>query len=112
MLLFILKTLIAALLISFVSWFSGKNTSLAGFLTALPLTSMLALGFSNLEWGDDQQSFEYAKSVFLAVPISLVFFVPFLFSKKTDLSFWNCFLLGVVLLFLGYHLHNFLTSRV
>lgn len=36
------KTVVAAILISFVSWLSGKKTGLAGFLTALPLTTLLA----------------------------------------------------------------------
>ena len=61
----IAKIVIAAILISFVSWLSGKKTGLAGFLTALPLTTLLALAFSHIEWGDSKQSVEYAKSVFI-----------------------------------------------
>ena len=76
------KTIVAAVLISFVSWLSGKKTGLAGFLTALPLTTLLALAFSHMEWGDAKQSVEYAKSVFVAIPVSLLFFVPFLFAQK------------------------------
>lgn len=48
------KTIVAAVLISFVSWLSGKKTGLAGFLTALPLTTLLALAFSHMEWGDSK----------------------------------------------------------
>ena len=73
------KTVLAAILISFVSWLSGKKTGLAGFLTALPLTTLLALTFSQMEWGDSKQSIEYAKSAFVAIPVSL-FFVPFLLA--------------------------------
>ena len=106
MLLAVSKTLIAALLITFVSWLSGKKSHLAGFLTALPLTSMLALAFSYVEWGDSNQSVEYAKSVFIAVPISLLFFLPFLFAQKLNLNFWNCYFIGVVLLAIGYFIHS------
>lgn len=102
------KTIIAAVLISFVSWLSGKKTGLAGFLTALPLTTLLALAFSHLEWGDSKQSVEYAKSVFIAIPVSLTFFIPFLLATKFNLNFWTCYVCGVLLLGVGYFIHSYL----
>ncbi len=101
------KTIIAAIFISFVSWLSGKKTGLAGFLTALPLTTLLALDFSHSEWRDSKQSVEYAKSVFVAIPVTLLFFIPFLISQKFDLNFWTCYSSGVVLLCLGYLIHSY-----
>ena len=106
------KTIIAAILISFVSWLSGKKTGLAGFLTALPLTTLLALAFSQMEWGDSKQSVEYAKSVFIAIPVSLLFFVPFLLAEKLNLNFWTCYTSGVVLLGLGYIIHSFISDLI
>lgn len=106
------KIVIAAILISFVSWLSGKKTGLAGFLTALPLTTLLALAFSYLEWGDAKQSVEYAKSIFVAIPVSLLFFVPFLLAEKLSLSFWSCYVSGVVLLGLGYFIHDYIIKLV
>ena len=99
------KTLIAAIIISFVSWLSGKKTG-------LPLTTLLALAFSQLEWGNSTQSVEYAKSVFLAIPVSLLFFVPFLFAQKLNLSFWGCYFSGIVLLGFGYFIHAHLTKAI
>ncbi len=96
------KTIVAAVLISFVSWLSGRQTSLAGFLTALPLTTLLALAFSQMEWQNAEQSVDYAKSVFAAVPVTLLFFVPFLFAKKFEIGFWQCYLMGCVFLLIGY----------
>lgn len=104
------KTLVASILISFVSWLSGKKIGLAGFLTALPLTTLLALAFSHLEWGDSNQSVEYAKSVFVAIPVSLLFFVPFLLAQKLNLNFWSCYVSGLVLLGVGYFIHSYLTK--
>ncbi len=104
------KTIVAAVLISFVSWLSGKKTGLAGFLTALPLTTLLALAFSHMEWGDSKQSVEYAKSVFVAIPVSLLFFVPFLLAQKLELNFWTCYGSGVVLLGLGYFAHTYIVK--
>ena len=103
------KTIVAAILISFVSWLSGKRTGLAGFLTALPLTTLLALAFSHLEWGDSKQSVEYAKSVFVAIPVSLLFFIPFLLAQKFNLNFWTCYSSGIALLGLGYFIHSYAT---
>jgi len=104
------KTVVAAILISFVSWLSGKKTGLAGFLTALPLTTLLALAFSHMEWGDTKQSVEYAKSVFVAIPVSLLFFLPFLLAEKFNLNFWSCYTSGVVLLGFGYLVHSFIVK--
>lgn len=100
------KILLSSLIISFVSWLSKKNTSLAGFLTALPLATLLSLAFSQFEWKDSAQSVEYAKSIFIAIPASLLFFVPFLLAKKLELSFWSCYLSGIVLLGVGYFIHK------
>lgn len=111
MLLFGIKTLLAAVIISFVSWLAGKKPILAGFITALPLTTMLALVFTQVEWKNSAGSVEYAKSVFVAVPVSLLFFLPFLFAQRLSLSFWTCFTLGIVFLGIGYFIHHFLMQQ-
>tara|TARA_R100000656_G_scaffold95932_1_gene69690 strand:+ start:722 stop:1060 length:339 start_codon:yes stop_codon:yes gene_type:complete len=108
----IAKLVVAASLITFVSWLSGKKTGLAGFLTALPLTTLLALAFSQVEWGDSKQSVEYAKSVFVAIPVSLLFFIPYLLAEKLNLNFWNCYISGIGLLGAGYFIHNHLTKII
>lgn len=102
----ILKTIFAAVIISFVSWLSNKNTQLAGFLTALPLTTLLALLFGQVQWQDSVSSVKFAQSIFYAVPLSLLFFVPFLLANKLKLNFWTCYISGLVLLALGYIIHT------
>lgn len=104
------KTLLAAIIISFVSWLAGKKVGLAGFITALPLTTLLALAFSHMEYKDSAQSVAYAKSIFTAIPVSLLFFVPFLLAQKFNLSFWNCYVSGIILLGLGYFVHKSLVN--
>ena len=110
--LIVLKVIAAACLISFVSWLSNKNTALAGFLTALPLTTMIALAFSHMEWGDAEQSVQYAKSILVAVPLSLLFFVPFLLAKKLEWGFWGYYAAGSALLFIGYLIHSGITKQI
>tara|TARA_R100000656_G_scaffold40230_3_gene33621 strand:+ start:78 stop:335 length:258 start_codon:yes stop_codon:yes gene_type:complete len=85
---------------------------LAGFLTALPLTTLLALAFSQIEWGDSKQTVEYAKSVFVAIPVSILFFVPFLMADKFNLNFWTCYSMGIALLGLGYFIHAYASKFV
>jgi hypothetical protein len=105
MILQLLKISLAACLIAFASWLAGKAPKLAGFIIALPLTSMLALMAAHWEHQNAQLSQEFAVSIFKAVPLSLLFFVPFLFAEKIALPFWGLFLLGIALLAGGYGIH-------
>lgn len=104
----VIKTILSACIISFVSWLSGHKTALAGFMTALPITTLLALAFSHIEYKDPALSVAYAKSIFVAIPVSLLFFLPFLFAEKLNLNFWTCYTLGVIFLGIGYFIHQFL----
>jgi len=112
MLLFISKTVISAVIISFCSWLSGRHSVLAGFITALPLFSMLALASSYLEWNNLDQTVLYTKSILLAIPLSLLFFVPMVFAKKLDLGFWAAYSLGIALLGMGFFIHQFILKKI
>ena len=109
---FLGKVLLSGIIISFVSWLSGRATALAGFLTALPLTTLIALAFSQMEWKDSTQSVEYAKSIFVAIPVTLLFFVPFLLAERLQLSFWQCYVLGIVLLGIGYLVFQYIVKAI
>jgi hypothetical protein len=52
-----LKIVIAVSIILSASWLSGKRPELAGFLTALPLVSILALAFSYTDHGSLAQHY-------------------------------------------------------
>ena len=77
----ILKVVAAASIISFVSWLSGKKPELAGFITALPIMTMIALAFSHGEHQDLSTVTTYARSVAVAVPMTMTFFIPFFFCR-------------------------------
>ena len=106
MTLFIIKTLVAAIIIGFCSWYAGKRPDIAGFLIAMPIFSIIALLFSYTEYKNPQNSIAFAKSIFVGVPVSLLFFVPFLLAGKLNLSFWQSYIAGLVLLAGGYYLHK------
>ncbi|MGQ9424360.1 DUF3147 family protein [Gilvimarinus sp. F26214L] len=108
----ILKIAIAACVIAFASWLSGRKPELAGFITALPLVSILAIAFSYLQYQDPETTAQYARSIIFAVPISWLFFVPFFFIEKWSINFWISYGCGLILLVAGYFLHQFIMKTV
>lgn len=106
MLLTTLKLGIAVAVIMGASWLSGKKPELAGFITALPLVSILAIAFSYVQYQDTEATAQYARSILIAVPISWLFFLPFFFTEKWGLGFWGSYAIGLALLPLGYVLHQ------
>lgn len=101
----ILKIGLAAAVIAGCSWLSGKSPRLAGFLLALPLSTLLALPFAQVEFQDSEKSVAFARSVFLALPMSLLFFVPFLFAARLNFGFWGLYTAGLTLLIVGYGIY-------
>ncbi len=110
MLYFFLKALASGFIISFASWLSLKKPALAGFIIAMPLISMIAISFSYHEHKNFEQTILFAKSILLAIPVSLAFFVPFFLSKSWGLNFLSTYLLGLFLLIIGYFIHKFITD--
>jgi hypothetical protein len=98
----IISIMISASLIGLASWYSGINPRMAGFITALPLTSLLALIASQLQWRNSINTLEYAKSIFYSLPLTSLFFIPFLLAEKFSLGFWTCYISGFLLLGCGY----------
>ncbi len=103
---FALKTLISSLLIALASTIAGKKPALAGFIIALPISSLIAIAMTQAEWSDPEKSSGFARSIFWSVPLSLTFFLPFLFSKQLKLPFWGNYFLGVALLAVSYLIHR------
>ena len=102
--LFVLNTLVSALVIGVAAWLSRRYPSGAGFLVALPLATMLVLPLAYLQHRDPGSVFQMARSILVAVPITVLFFVPFLMRDR--FSFWGAYALGCALLPVGYFLHR------
>ena len=107
---FILKILLAAVVIAFASWLSGKYPKLAGFIIALPLATIIALVFSYIEHKNPENTITFAKSVLVAVPVSYFFFIPFFFAKSLNNNFWLIYVLGLLLLIIAFFVHKFIVS--
>lgn len=103
---FIIKVLISGGLIAFASLLAGKKPILAGFIIALPLTSLLGILFAYVEHQNMDKINQFALSIVVAVPLSMVFFVPFLANKWLKMNFAQSFTAGLILLAGAYFLHS------
>jgi uncharacterized membrane protein AbrB (regulator of aidB expression) len=102
--LIVLNTLVSALIIGVAAWLSRRYPTSAGFLVALPLATMLVLPLAYVQHRDTDSVFQMARSILVALPITLLFFIPFLMRDR--FSFWGAYALGCVLLPLGYFVHR------
>lgn len=100
------KVLFSGAVIAFCAWLSGKRPELAGFLIALPLMTLLVLPFSHAQYHDAATTVKFAQSIFLGVPLSLLFFVPFLLAARLPFGFWGLYASGLALLTIGYCAHR------
>ena len=109
---FLSKVLLAALVIAFASWLSGKKPELSGFIIALPIASIIAIAFSYLEHKNTENTVIFAKSILVGVPVSYLFFLPFFFAKNFNMNFWLIYGLGIILLLIGYFVQKYITSLI
>ena len=96
--LFIAKVLISAVIIGVATEVAKRHPFWGAVIIALPLTSILAMSWLYAETRDNLLLTQFAKDIFLIVPVSLVFFLPFLLEKKTSLGFVANMALGLALL--------------
>ena len=109
---FWIKTVLSGMLIAYASSLAGKKPVLAGFLIALPMMSMLSILFSWLQYRDMEKVNEFAGSIFTAVPLSLLFFLPFLLNRWLRMNFPLSYGLGIGLLAGAYFLHHVVLQKL
>jgi hypothetical protein len=102
--LIVLNTLASALVIGVAAWLSRRYPVTAGFVIALPLATLLVLPLAYLQHRDADSAFQMARSILVALPITILFFVPFLMRER--FSFWGAYALGCALLPVGYFVHR------
>jgi uncharacterized membrane protein (GlpM family) len=88
MILFIVKTIISALLIVLISEISKKYSFIGAALASVPLVSFLSFIWIYLETKNIEKISSMSKSIFWLVIPSLIFFIafPFLLDKKVGFS--------------------------
>ena len=102
----LLKAALAGIVIALASWLAEKRPDLAGFILALPLASIIALVITQIQTQNSENTIMFAKSILVGVPLSYLFFVPFFLPQVSKLGFWITFLLGLLLLVIGYFIHQ------
>ena len=108
--LFVVKTVVAGLIIAFTSGLASNRPVLAGFIIALPITSMISILFSYAEFRNMERINQFATAIFIAVPLSLIFFLPFLLNRWVKMNFPISFILGIVLVGLVYVIYAYLSK--
>jgi hypothetical protein len=102
--LIVLNTLVSALIIGVAAWLSRRYPVTAGFLIALPVATLLVLPLAYLQHKDPGSAFQMARSILVALPITVLFFIPFLMRDR--FSFWGAYAAGCALLPVGYFMHR------
>ena len=96
--LFFAKVLASAVIIGVAAEVAKRYPFWGAVIIALPLTSILAMGWLYAETRDNMLLTQFARDVFTIVPVSLVFFMPFLLETKTRFGFIANMLIGLALL--------------
>lgn len=97
-----LKVLISAVVIATAAEIAKRvGPFWAAVLIAMPLTSILAMSLTYWDTRDSLLMAEFARSILIIVPVSLVFFVPFALARHTHLGFAANMALGLALLALA-----------
>lgn len=109
---FVMKIILSGMIIAFASWLAGKNPVLAGFMIALPLMSMLSILFTYWQYRDMEKINQFASSIFVAVPVSLTFFVPFLLNRWLKMGFALTYGLAVTCLAVAYLVHALIVKSL
>ena len=100
-LLFVAKIVLSALVIALATEVAKRDSFWGALIVALPLTSLLTMSFLYAENRDNELVTRFARDILLLVPVSLVFFLPFVFESRTRFGFVPNLAIGIVLLALG-----------
>lgn len=99
--LFVAKVLVSALAIALATEIAKKDVFWGALVIALPLASILAMSWLYVETRDDALVARFARDVLALLPVTLLFFAPFLFETRTRLGFVPNLIIGVALLAVG-----------
>jgi len=102
----VINVVLSAVIIGVAAWLSGKFPRGAGFLVALPLATMLVLPMAYYEHRDIGKTVDFAWSILIAVPVIMLFLIPFVLALRWGLSFWSSYSLACLWLLPAFFLHR------
>jgi hypothetical protein len=104
----VVNVVLSALVIGGAAWLSGRFPRAAGFLVALPLATMLVLPMAHLQHKDTEKTAAFATSILIAVPVVMLFLLPFILAARVGLPFWLAYGLASIWLIPAFFLHRYL----
>jgi hypothetical protein len=105
---FTVNLLISVGVILAATWLSRRQPATAGFVAALPITTMLVLLLGRLDDVRFDDQVRFSRSLLVGIPLGATFLLPFVAAPRFGLSFWSSFIAGLVLLSAGYALHRWI----
>ncbi len=78
-----------------------RSPTLGAVIIALPMVSILSMTWLYWDTRDSAKVSAFAREIFYLVPVSLLFFLPFLFEPRTQWPYWLNLGLGLFALGLG-----------
>ncbi len=97
MLMFLLRTVIAALIIGVVSEIAHRTPRLGAVLLTLPVVSIIAILMTWFKDHDLKNLSQLSRETLILVPLGLPFFAPLAFADRLGLNFWSALGAGLVL---------------
>lgn len=94
-LLFVAKVAVSALVIAVATEIAKRHPFFGALVVVLPLTSILAMSWLYAETRDNALVTRFAKDILILLPVSLVFFAPFLLEDRTRFGFIPNLLIGL-----------------
>jgi hypothetical protein len=105
---FALNLLLSVGVILGATWLSKRQPVTAGFVAALPITTMLVLLLGRLDDASFDDQVRFSRSLLVGIPLGATFLLPFIAAPRFGLSFWSSFVMGLALLSAGYGLHRWI----
>jgi hypothetical protein len=106
MLRFAINLVISVAVIVGATWLSRRHPGTAGFVAALPITTMLVLVLGRVDGVAFDEQVRFTRSLLAGIPLATTFLVPFVFAPRFGISFWASFGLGLVCLAIAYAFHR------
>ena len=107
-----IKVLLTAVLVVGISELGKRSPLMAGLLASLPLTSLLALTWLQVDTNDAESVIRLSWSILLILPPSFMFLAALPIGMRLGLAFWLALPLAMALTGMTYWLYLRLLAQV
>ena len=93
-----------------LTWLAGQLVDWLGWLER---ESESEGGKGRTHWtvhNDPEKTILFTISIFIAVPASYLFFIPFFFAKSFNMNFLLIYACGIAMLIIGYFVHKYVAN--